>query len=205
MRKMKDNEFDLAIVDPPYGMGMGATLNVNSVTNFIDKEWDKEVPTDEYFIELIRVSKEQIIWGGNYFPFLWKSLCKDFVVWNKMNHHQNRSAVEFACTSFNGLSKLFEYIWDGNRHGFPNKPLQGVGKPTIRIHPTQKPVALYKWLLKNYAKEGDTILDTHIGSGSSRMACWEMGFPFVGYEIDKDYWEAQEKRFNIVKNQQTIW
>jgi len=194
MARYPDNYFDLAIVDPPYGIGMGASLNVNSKTKFIDKKWDTEIPSDKYFDELFRVSKNQIIWGGNYYPYLWQKGCKSFICWNKLNHHDNRADVEMAWTSFNKLAKYVEYMWDGNRYGTKGN-IQGVGKPTIRIHPTEKPVYLYEWILKEFAEEGNFILDTHLGSGSNRMACQKRKFEFVGCEIDKDYYEAQESRF----------
>lgn len=200
MKQFPDKYFDLAIVDPPYGIGMGASLNVNSKTNFIDKKWDKEIPKDEYFTELFRVSKNQIIWGGNYFPYLWKSGCKSFICWNKLNHHDNRADIELAWTSFNTLAKYFEYMWDGNRYGTKGN-IQGVGKPTIRIHPTEKPIYLYKWLLSNYANQGDKILDTHLGSQSSRIAAYDMGFDFYGTELDPDYFNDGNKRFEQFKSQ----
>jgi len=195
MKQYPNNHFDLAVVDPPYGIGMGATLNVNSKVRFTDKDWDNEIPTDEYFIELQRVSKNQIVWGGNYFPFLWKTGCKDFIFWNKLNHHEKRSDGEMAWTSFNGLSKYFEYMWDGNRYGTKGN-IKGVGQPTIRIHPTEKPVALYAWIFHHYAKEGDLILDTHLGSQSSRIAANKAGLDFVGFEIDKEYFEQGNERYN---------
>lgn len=198
MKEFPDKYFDLAIVDPPYGIGMGSSLNVNSKVKFSNKSWDNEPPSKHYFYQLFRVSRNQIVWGSNYFQYVWP--CKEFIFWNKMNHHNNRSDGELAATSFNGLCKYFEYMWDGNRYGTKGN-IQGVGLPTIRIHPTEKPVALYKWLLKNYAKEGDKILDTHLGSQSSRIAAFDMGFDFTGYELDKDYFEAGNKRFNQHKSQ----
>ena len=204
MAEFPDKFFELAIVDPPYGIGMGASLNVNSKQNFIDKKWDTEIPSNIYFDNLFRVSKNQIIWGGNYFSYLWKDGCKGFICWNKLNHHENRSDVEMAWTSFDTLSKYFEYMWDGNRYGTKGN-ISGVGKKTIRIHPTQKPIALYKWLLQNYAKPGDKILDTHLGSGSSRIAAYDMGFDFWGYELDADYFEAMEKRFKTHISKPTLF
>lgn len=204
LKRFADNYFDLAIVDPPYGLGMGATLNVNSKVKFIDKDWDNEIPTNEYFEELQRVSKNQIVWGGNYFPYLWKTGCKQFIFWNKLNHHDNRSDGEMAWTSFNGLAKYIEYMWDGNRYGTKGN-IKGVGQPTIRIHPTEKPVFIYEWILKEFAKEGNLILDTHLGSGSSRIAAYKGGFNFIGFEIDKDYYEAQEKRFKNFTAQQRLF
>jgi len=200
MKQYPDKYFDLAIVDPPYGLGMGGNLNVNAKVNYKNKNWDTEIPSDEYFDELQRVSKNQIVWGGNYFPHLWQNGCKGFICWNKLNHHDNRADVEMAWTSFNKLAKYVEYMWDGNRYGTKGN-IQGVGKPTIRIHPTEKPIFLYDWLLSNYAKEGDSILDTHLGSGSSRIASYKGGFDFVGFEIDKEYYEAQEKRYKEFTSQ----
>jgi site-specific DNA-methyltransferase (adenine-specific) len=203
MKRYPDKFFHLAIVDPPYGLGMGATLNVNSKVKFIDKDWDNEIPTDEYFAELQRVSKNQIVWGGNYFPYLWKEGCKGFICWNKLNHHDNRADVEMAWTSFNKLAKYVEYMWDGNRYGKKGN-IQGVGKPTIRIHPTEKPVYLYEWLFKEYAEQGNLILDTHLGSGSSRIAAHKAGLEFTGFEIDTDYFKAQEARWKNFTAQTVI-
>jgi site-specific DNA-methyltransferase (adenine-specific) len=151
-------------------------------------------------MELQRVSKNQIIWGGNYFPFLWKKGCKDFIFWNKLNHHENRSDGELAWTSFNGLSKYFEYMWDGNRYGTKGN-IKGVGQPTIRIHPTEKPVALYRWLLQNYAQKGDKILDTHLGSMSIAIACDMEGFDLTGCELDPEYFKDGMKRLREYKSQ----
>ena len=203
MAKYPDKYFNLAVVDPPYGIGMGGTLNVNSKVNFIDKDWDNEIPTDCYFEELFRVSKNQIVWGGNYFPYLWRVRCKEFIFWNKLNHHDNRSDGEMAWTSFNGLAKYVEYMWDGNRYGTKGN-INGVGKPTIRIHPTQKPIYLYDWIFDRYCKEGDLVLDTHLGSGSSAISAHKHKLDFVGIEIDKDYYDAAVKRFNLVTSQLSI-
>ena len=200
MAGFDDNQFDLAIVDPPYGIGMGGNLNVNSKVNYENKNWDTEIPSNKYFNELKRISKNQIIWGGNYFPYLWQNGCKGFICWNKLNHHENRADVEMAYTSFNKLAKYFEYMWDGNRYGTKGN-IKGVGKPTIRIHPTQKPIALYEWLLINYAKEGDKILDTHLGSGSIAIACHNLGYDLEGYELDKDYYIAAKKRLQEHQSQ----
>ena len=183
---------------------MGATLNVNSKTKFKDKAWDNEIPPAEYFDQLMRISKNQIVWGGNYFPALWVDGCKEFIFWNKLNHHDNRSDGELAWTSFNGLCKYFCYMWDGNRYGTIGN-IKGVGAPTIRIHPTEKPVALYKWLLKNYAQPGNRVLDTHLGSGASRIAADELRFDFWGYEIDQDYFNDSVKRFNQYKAQLNLF
>ena len=183
MRSLPDKSFDLAIVDPPYGMkehgaqngGKGKMKNRAYNNGCIDK-WDIS-PRKEYFDELFRVSINQIIWGGNYFN-LPPTRC--IIGWDKMQPFPNFSQIEIAWTSFNGPAKLFRY---DNRTG---------GK----IHPTQKPVDLYAWILKNYAKEGNKILDTHLGSGSSRIAAYKLGFDFVGCEIDKEYFDKSVERFN---------
>jgi len=200
MKEFPDKYFDLAIVDPRYGIGMGASVNINSKTNFINKKWDLEIPNRKYFIELKRISINQIIWGGNYFPELWKNPCKDFIFWNKLNHHDNRSDGEFAWTSFNGLAKNFEYMWDGNRYGTHGN-IKGVGKKTIRIHPTQKPVALYKWILNKYAKSDMKIIDTHAGSCSSVLAFLDFGCDWIAFEKDKDYYRDAMKRIENHKLQ----
>ena len=200
MGRYEDNHFDLAIVDPPYGIGMGGNLNVNAKVNYSNKNWDTAIPSNEYFDEVKRVSKNQIIWGGNYFPQLWVEGCKGFICWNKLNHHDNRADVEFAWTSFDKLAKYIEYMWDGNRYGTKGN-IKGVGKPTIRIHPTEKPIYLYKWLLQNYAKEGDKILDTHLGSGSIAIACHDLGFDLTACELDTDYYNAAMKRIEDHKKQ----
>jgi site-specific DNA-methyltransferase (adenine-specific) len=187
MKGYPDKYFELAIVDPPYGLNIAKEKPRKSGRwNYIPKQWDTKIPSPDYFIELFRVSKDQIIWGGNYFTM---PACRGFVIWDKDQPVDNFADCEFAWTSFNRVAKTFRYpIIKQNFH-------------TEKIHPTQKPTDLYKWLLKNYAKEGDKILDTHLGSGSSRIAAHEMGFDFTGYEIDKDYFEASEKRFQQYKSQ----
>ncbi len=181
MREMKDNQFDLAIVDPPF-------REDNQPTQTMRESGDihriGKPPKDEFFNELFRISNNQIIMGGNYFRL---PLNNNWIIWYK-----NNDGVGFS---------MAEMFWSSIVKNVKVYALRPMGENGVKIHPTQKPIKLYKWLLKNYAKEGDTILDTHVGSGSSRIACWEMGFDFTGYEIDKDYWNAQEKRFNIVKNQ----
>jgi site-specific DNA-methyltransferase (adenine-specific) len=191
MSRYPDNFFDLAIVDPPYGIDIvkGQFEKYGG-----RKEWDKLPPDNKYFNQLQRVSKHQIVWGGNYFIQLWGKPCKGFIFWNKLNHHDNRSDGEFAWTSFDKLPLYFEYMWDGNRYGFKGN-IQGVGMPTIRIHPTEKPIALYEWLLMNYAEPGNKIIDTHMGSQSSRIAAHKLGFDYWGTEIDKEYFEKGNQRF----------
>ena len=183
MAKYPDGYFELAIVDPPYGIGdkfKGGNSGKMNFNEVVEKGWDNETPSKEYFKELKRVSKNQIIWGGNYFlDNLGNTRC--FIWWDKqISQDFSLAMTELAWTSFDKLAKIF-------RMSTP----KGGGK----IHPTQKPVALYKWLLMNYAKEGDKILDTHLGSGSSRIAAHDMKFDFVGCELDKDYFEAAEFRY----------
>jgi len=198
MSKMKDSEFDLAIVDPPYGIDASndnrfgiSTKNAGAKRKqYIKKGWDANTPSLEYFDELKRVSKDQIIWGANYFP-----LVGGCIFWHKNQTTYSSSSGEIAYKSFGYGVDYISYLWHGAyQENMKNKE--------IRIHPTQKPVGLYQLLLLHYAKEGDTILDTHLGSGSSRIAAHDMGFDFTGYEIDKDYFDAHEKRFaNHIKQQ----
>ena len=183
MAKFPDKFFDLAIVDPPYGMPKDSThcrgkLKNRIMNNGGVEKWDVP-PTKEYFGELFRVSKNQIIWGGNYFALPGS---RGFVIWDKEQPFENFSAAEYAWISFQTVSKIFRL------------PTTRTGD-IIKIHPTQKPVALYKWVLTNYAKPGDKILDTHLGSGSSRIAAHDLGFDFWGFELDKEYFNASEERF----------
>jgi site-specific DNA-methyltransferase (adenine-specific) len=190
MAKMKDNAFDLAIVDPPYGIGATKTIGKGDKRSGREKQekwglkkWDKDRPKKEYFNELQRVSKNQIISGGNYFSdLLPASRC--WAIWDKMQRVSQADA-ELLWTSFDSSVRIFQYHCS---------KLQGFMNPN-RFHPTEKPVALYKWLLKNYAKEGDTILDTHLGSGSIAIACHDMGFDLEAYELDSDYYRDCMKRF----------
>lgn len=201
LKTCKDKEFDLAIVDPPYGNAVdGGKFQGHNSTRFGNGRFDKyrmnrtggtwankydrkiitwdNAPPKEYFTELFRVSKNQVIFGGNYFD-LPPTRC--FIVWEKVSISEKftMAMCEYAWTSFFENAKIFKW-----------KP-----QDKFRFHPTQKPIELYKWILKNYAKKGDKILDTHLGSGSSRIAAYDMGFDFVGMEIDKDYFEKQEERF----------
>jgi site-specific DNA-methyltransferase (adenine-specific) len=191
MSRYEDNHFDLAIVDPPYGIGVTKNKRLNNISN---KNWDNKIPKKEYFEELKRVSKNQIIWGGNYFiEHLSNTRC--YLNWDKLNHSDTYADCEMAWTSFDKNAKIFKYMWDGNRYGFIGA-IKGVGKKSIRMHPTQKPIALYEWLLMNYAKEGDKILDTHLGSGSIAIACHNLGYDLTACELDKEYYEASMKRLN---------
>lgn len=195
MKTIPDKHFDLAIVDPTYGINFGKFNRTNKDSNgngfkadkYKNGDWDKETPKAEYFKELIRVSKEQIVWGGNYFLDLWKSPCKGFIFWYKANPVDNFSDGEFAWTSFDKPAKCFHFRCYDN--------LEGDTSATKKIHPTQKPVDLYKWILKNYATEGMKILDTHLGSGSIAIACHDYRFELTACEIDKDYYDAAVKRY----------
>lgn len=192
MATCKDNQFDLAIADPPYGIGEDGKKNHSRgklavATKYIQKEWDKETPAQEYFNELKRISKNQIIWGGNYFIDKIKTPTMGWIFWDKQMS-SDFSDGELAYTSFNKALRRYTFTWNGMMQG-------DMKHKEHRIHPTQKPVALYKWLLQNYAKPGQAIFDSHVGSGSIRIACYDMGFDFVGCEIDEDYWMAQEERF----------
>lgn len=196
MSRYEDNHFDLAIVDPPYGIGVTKNKRLNNISK---KDWDNEIPKKEYFKELKRVSKNQIIWGGNYFiEYLRNTRC--YVNWDKLNHSDTYADCEMAWTSFDKNAKIFKYMWDGNRYGFIGA-IKGVGKKSIRMHPTQKPIALYEWLLMNFAKEGDKILDTHLGSGSIAIACHNLGFDLTACELDKEYYEAAMKRIKEHQSQ----
>jgi site-specific DNA-methyltransferase (adenine-specific) len=182
MSRYPDAYFDLAIVDPPYG------INVNTRVFNDGKDWDNEIPSKEYFDELFRVSKNQIIWGGNYFlDYLKATSC--FIIWDKkMTDKHLMSMSEFAWTSFNSKNLIFRQPPVGDR-GFYNID----GK---RIHPTQKSIKLYQYCLTKFAKEGDKILDTHLGSGSIAIACHDYGFDLTACELDTEYYEAALKRYN---------
>ena len=203
MKSKPDKCYDLAIVDPPYGLNIAKSGSIGA-NKFTPKSWDETIPTNEYFEQLFRVSKNQVIWGGNYFPFIWTNGCKGYIVWNKLNHHDNRADVEMAWTSFNRPAKYVEYMWDGNRYGTKGN-IKGVGQPTIRIHPTQKPVFLYRWILLNYAEKGMKILDTHGGSMTIAIACEIEGFDLDICEIDKEYFQAGVNAFNLHKRQQRLF
>ena len=202
MKEMKDNQFDLAIVDPPYGISYARGKNGWGVNEnrakLEDVKWDKKTPNQEYFIELQRVSKNQIIWGGNYFTDK-LPVSKCWIIWDKICQTQNKSVFadgELAWTSFKKVVKTFKQ----RQMGFITDT-----KDDKRIHPTQKPSELYEWLLINYAKKGDTILDTHLGSGSIAIACYNLGYDLTGYEIDKEYFEAAKKRIEQHKQQTRLF
>ena len=198
MSRYPDNYFDLAIVDPPYGinlanmnMGIGKTKKASKAKNrkWKSKDWDNSIPKDEYFLELKRVSKHQIIWGGNYFNL---GVCNKFIIWDKeVPEGLSFSDCEYAWTSFSGANKIFRYS------AYLNK--------SEKFHPTQKPPQLYKWLIDKYAKQGDKILDTHLGSGSIAIACHDYGFELTACELDAEYYEKAIQRIKNHTNQQKLF
>ena len=195
MAEFPDKFFDLAIVDPPYGINFAKTHTGNGWIVRESKDWDKEIPSAEYFAELRRVSKNQIIWGANYMTeHLPPSM--GWIFWDKGQRNFSLADGELAYTSYQRALRVF--TMPRGAHKAEDDKTGG------KMHPTQKPVKLYKWLLKNYANQGYKILDTHLGSGSSRIAAYDMGFDFWGYEIDADYFRDQEKRFRQHTSQLTL-
>jgi site-specific DNA-methyltransferase (adenine-specific) len=196
MRTFKDKQFSLAIVDPPYGIGIDGQKEdvrqgrqIRKAHDF--KGWDNAIPSEEYFIELKRVSRNQIIWGGNYFTkFLPPT--KAWIFWYKGQQGLTMSDGEMAWTSLKTVTRMVDIH---RTHLWQEKP----------DHPTQKPVKLYKWLLQNYAKEGDTILDTHFGSLSIGIACHDMKFDLTAIELDADYYEQAKQRLINHQKQLTLF
>jgi len=199
MKGCEDNAFELAIVDPPYGIGdfRGSKSKHKKI------DWNNDIPQKKYFDELIRVSKNRIVWGANYY---WKYLpdvgviVHDKTGGGKRKQPKELSTCDIASHSFGVNMKVFHYLWCGNvsEKGVDWKNLN-------RIHPCQKPVALYNWLLQNYAKEGDRILDTHLGSGSSAIAAHYAGHDFVGCELDEDYFKAAQNRIDEETKQAALF
>ena len=193
MKQYPDKYFELAIVDPPYGIDINISIGRRKGDKKSDYHKfagnDLSIPNKDYFDELFRVSQNQIVWGGNYMTkFLNPSPC--WLLWDKgFSEDVTFAQFELAWTSFNSSAKKYNKT--------PNQ--------LNRIHPTQKPISLYKWILNKYAKEGDKILDTHLGSGSSRIAANDMGFDFTGFELDKDYFDASEKRYQQHINQLVLF
>lgn len=193
MARYPDNYFDLAIVDPPYGIGESSNDNksrskLGKSKDYGNKDWDNSAPNIEYFIELKRVSKNQIIWGANHFiENIPNSNSSCWIVWDKMNGENDFADCELAYASFKTAVRKFDFRWHGMLQG-------DMANKETRIHPTQKPIALYKWLLQKYAKQGDKILDTHLGSGSIAIACHDFGFELTACELDADYYKASIER-----------
>lgn len=207
MKNFKDKEFDLAIIDPPYGIGAGSVNFQNGTRKKPSKfhkvnDWDSSIPTAEYWEQLFRVSKNQIVWGGNYMTeFLPPSRC--WIFWDKVTGDNSYADGELAWCSFDKVVKKYSRFWSGG-----NAKERG---DIDRVHPTQKPISLYEWILKEFAVEGNLILDTHLGSGSIAIAIDKANtidnknFTFVGIELDSDYFNASIQRFKNYKNQLTIF
>jgi site-specific DNA-methyltransferase (adenine-specific) len=193
MKNIPDKFFNLAIVDPQYGIGEDGKSNhsrgkLAKAKQYTPKHWDNEPMSPQYFKELFRVSKNQIIWGANHFITRINKDSPCWIVWDKDNGASDFADCELAFTSFPNAVRKFKYRWNGMlQENMKNKE--------IRIHPTQKPVDLYAYLLKTFAKEGDKIFDSHLGSGSSRIAAYKLGFDFYGCEIDKEYFASANERF----------
>ena len=202
LRQTPDKYYSLCVVDPPYGINVARTGKVGGgkcakVTNYGAKQWDNSAPNNEYFKEIQRVSKNQIIWGANHFMDKVMKGSPCWIVWDKDNSG-NFADCELAYTSFDSAVRIFKFTWNGMIQGdMKNKE--------SRIHPTQKPVKLYEWLLTNYAKPGQTILDTHLGSGSSAIAANNLGFEFVGCELDADYFASACQRIENAQRQVSLF
>ncbi len=194
MARYPDKYFELAIVDPPYGnidaIGL-INSNGHSANRKDYKQFNNIAPDEKYFNELTRISKHQIIWGGNFFGLKGGYLC-----WNKEGTAFGEAELAY-CSMFNSV-RIYKYTWNGMIQ-------ENMKQKETRIHPTQKPVALYRWLLKNYAKQGDKILDTHLGSGSIAIACHQMGFDLTACELDKDYYDKAMSRINQECKQEKLF
>ncbi len=218
MKLFPDKYFELAIVDPEYGrkehggknrsgfvkQKNGSRIYVDG-NKYIKKDWDNKPAGEEYFNELFRVSKNQIIWGENYYL---NNFGPGRIIWDKCNEGSDQSDCEIAYNSLTDRVDLVRYMWRGMMQGKSISEgyiQQGdKSKNEIRIHPTQKPVILYSWILNKYAKQGDKILDTHVGSASSLIACHNYGFDFCGFEIDKDYYDLGSMRLEKVRSQLSL-
>jgi len=196
MARYEDNHFDLAIVDPPYGIDV-TKMTLGNGKNKINRglsNWDNNIPKKKYFDELKRVSKNYIVWGANYMTtYLPPSM--GWIYWDKGTGANDFSDGELAFSSFNRALRSYKVSWVG----------ANANNGTPRIHPTEKPIRLYEWILMNYAKEGDKILDTHLGSGSIAIACHNLGFDLTACELDKEYYEAATKRLNQHQAQITLF
>lgn len=203
LKTLPDNAFDLAIVDPPYGIGEDGAKNhsrgkLAKSSEYTPKKWDSKAPDKEYFDEIIRVSKNQIIWGANHFisRIPYDSPC--WIVWDKNNGDTDFADCELAYSSFKTSVRKFKFTWNGMlQEDMKNKEK--------RIHPTQKPVRLYEWLLSKYAKSGDKIIDTHLGSGSIAIACHNAGYNLTGIELDEEYFNNAVKRISEHQRQKRLF
>lgn len=203
MKRVPDNHFDLAVVDPPYGLDEFKKNRTRSKlaksTNYAQKNWDKKTPDESYFEELFRVSKNQIIFGANHFISKIPKDSSCWIVWDKMNGKNDFADCELAWTSFKKAVRIFRFRWQGFIQGYQH------GVKERRIHPCQKPVALYKWIFENFSTEKQNILDTHLGSGSSRIAAYLCGLDFTGIENDEEYFKDEELRFErFIKSKNEI-
>lgn len=221
MKDVPDKFYDLAIVDPPYGIGEskkvqsrplkakqknGTYLYVTGARKHKVSDWDNKRPDPEYFVELQRISKNQIIWGGNHMADLLPAR-SGWIVWDKLNSESDQSDCELAWTSFKCGCRKVEYLWNGFLQGREDNGRVAQGNKKLnekRIHPTQKPVYVYKWLLNNYAEKGDKIFDSHSGSASLAIACEDYGFSLDACEIDEDYFKAAQKRLQQHQSQLTL-
>ena len=200
MATVPDKYFDLSIVDPPYGIGENGDRNKSRCKLAIAKDYkafaggDVSAPEKTYFDELLRISKNQIIWGANHFISRLPIDSSCWLVWDKDNGMNDFADCELAWSSFKSAVRKFKYTWHGMRQ-------ENMKNKEARIHPTQKPVALYEWLLTNYAKKGQRVFDSHLGSASSAIAAHYFGVDFVGCELDKDYFEAAKARFDMATKQ----
>lgn len=204
MARFPDKYFDLAVVDPPYFSGperrsyYGSEISSQKVKRVkypVVEKW--EVPGADYFHELERVAKRYIVWGCNYFDY---RFAPGRIVWDKCNGQSTFSDCEIAATNIHDSVRLYRYMWNGMMQGksVDEGHIMRANKATndVRTHPTQKPIDLYRWIFRTYAKEGQRILDTHVGSGTSRRAAWDYRLEFIGFEIDKTYYDIQELYYN---------
>ena len=200
MRGMPDKSVDAVITDPPYGFGQHIVNVGNCPAYEREYSWNDNPPDNKAFSEIFRISNNQLIFGGNYFPYLWKTPCRGFIFWDKIQCSNKHADGELIWTSFDRNAKQYRYCFSGNRFGWPDS-IQGVGKPSNRIHPTQKPTDLLAAIISDYTNPGDTILDPFMGSGTTGVACVQTGRNFIGIEIDPTYFAIAEKRIADAQKQ----